>query len=103
MGYDLVLIKPGFCGNNPYMLTMGVRQMARVFQIIATDAEHEHFEPQILDSGWHSGIVHDDFRTVCGIQMAGEDGYCAGDEVEGRVTCPICRLIIGQIKKIRSW
>lgn len=76
--------------------------MATVFQFIATDAEHENFESELLNGDWHVGLSLDN-RTVCGIQLDGDDGYAAGPEKTGVVTCPICLCIIDEIKGIRNW
>jgi hypothetical protein len=78
--------------------------MARVFQIVATNQQDSHFEKDIVDSGeWHAGISYDAPRTICGIQLEGDDGYAQGPEKSGRVTCQTCRTIIEQVQRIRAW
>lgn len=78
--------------------------MARVFQIVAIDRQHKHFEANIVDAGeWHIGILIDGPRTACGIQLDGDDGYSAGPEKSGRVTCNTCRALIEQVQRIRAW
>jgi hypothetical protein len=67
--------------------------MAKVFEMIATNEEDKHYEDSIPNSGFHvqSPI---EYRTLCGIQMDGDDGVASGRTQEGRVTCPICLAII---------
>ena len=78
--------------------------MADVFQIIAVDIEHPWFEPDLVENGfWHAAYSIDDPRTICGIQLVGEDGISAGPTKKGKVTCPTCRNIIAQIQSIKNW
>ena len=78
--------------------------MAKVIQIVATDATHRHFEKECVQSGeWHAAVSVDAPRTVCGIQVDGDDGYAAGAEKEGKVTCQTCKSYLRQIKAIRNW
>lgn len=77
--------------------------MATVFQIVATN-ENGLSETGIVGTGeWHASVSIDDPRTVCGIQLMGEDGYCAGPDKQGRVTCGICRSVIEQVQAIKQW
>lgn len=78
--------------------------MAKVVQIITTDSSHSHYEPDIIEGDWHATMgCCDAHRTVCGIQLEGDDGYGPSDEREGKVTCPICRNIIEEIQQIKRW
>lgn len=77
--------------------------MANVFQIIASDKDHPSFEPDLILADYHVEIGTAGARTVCGIQLEGEDGVTAGPIKVGPVTCPICRNIIKEIKAIRKW
>ncbi len=75
--------------------------MTIVVQLIITDADNRHFEPGLINGDWHASLSIDN-RTVCGIQLDGDDGY-AGEAAEGVVTCPICLVIIEEIKAMRNW
>lgn len=75
--------------------------MARVFQIIATNENDRHFEPQLINGEWHTAIQGD--RSLCGIQLDGDDGYWLSEYREGVVTCPQCLFVIRGVKKIRNW
>ncbi len=77
--------------------------MARVFQIIATNSEHDHFEESLIDDDWHVAIEGDALRTACGIQLEGDDGYAGGPDKNGYVTCKLCINLIEQFKSIRKW
>lgn len=78
--------------------------MAKVVQIIATDEKHPHFEPGIINKNWHAVVCYGiGPRTVCGIQLEGEDGYIGGETQDRRVTCLQCRGIIREIQAIRNW
>lgn len=78
--------------------------MADVFQIIATDKDHEWYDESLVESGeWHAGYSIDDPRTVCGIQLMGEDGIAPGPIKKGKVTCPVCIAVMTQIKAIKNW
>lgn len=72
--------------------------MARVIQIIEHD-EGSH----IVDGLWHAIVNFPYPRTVCGLQLEGEDGCVTSPEIEGRVTCGTCQREIEQIKSIRNW
>ena len=79
--------------------------MATVFQIISTgEYTGVFFDSDLVESGyWHAGDSVDDPRTICGVQLVGEDGIAAGPTKEGKVTCPTCRKIIKQIQAIKNW
>lgn len=77
--------------------------MAEVFQMVATDKNHPAFEPGLINGDYHAAISGDSIRTICGIQLDGEDGVAAGPTKEGPVTCGICYSIIEEIKSIRNW
>ena len=78
--------------------------MAKIVQMIATDPSHKHFEKDQVSELWHAVIGDADaIRTVCGIQLEGDDGASGGEEKEGRVTCLTCRRLIGEIQKIKNW
>jgi hypothetical protein len=77
--------------------------MANVFQIIATDKYHPSFETDIVNVDYHAEISTAGPRTVCGIQLDGEDGVAAGPTKAGPVTCPLCHSIIKEIKAMRKW
>ena len=77
--------------------------MAQVFQIIATDESHKHFEREQVENGyWHVRLYVMN-TTLCGIQLDGDDGISAGQSIQGIVTCPICHSIIQEVKSIRNW
>lgn len=79
--------------------------MAEVFQIVATNAEDRHFEPDLVRSGeWHAAIsAGTGPRTICGIQLEGDDGYSSGETKQGRVTCFGCRSLLAEIQAIKNW
>ena len=77
--------------------------MAQVFQLIATDRNHRHFEEVLADDTWHVSLRRGDGRTLCGVQMDGEDGIGPGPCKNGPVTCPICRGTIEEIQAIKDW
>lgn len=59
--------------------------MANVFQVIAKDKEDRWFDKDLVDSGdWHAKMSIDDPRTVCGIQLVGEDDIAQGAIKEGK-------------------
>lgn len=72
--------------------------MVKVIQIIATNAEDKYFESQLIDGNWHAFIYYPELRTVCGIQLQGEDGYAGGETKNGKVTCRVCIGVIEAIK-----
>ena len=77
--------------------------MAAVFQIIAT-SDQGLCEDGIVGTGeWHAGISVDAPRTLCGVQLEGDDGYGPGPEKEGKVTCRTCRSVLAQVQSIRKW
>ena len=76
--------------------------MAKVFQIIQIN-DDKHFESALVNGAWHFGIHSDAARTVCGIQLEGDDGIAAGPERDGTVTCLLCREVISQIKALDKW
>jgi hypothetical protein len=78
--------------------------MANVVKIIATNESDRHFEPELLNSDWH-GVVSYGLgpRTVCGIQLEGDDGYAGGESKRGFITCPACLGIVREIKAIQHW
>ena len=55
--------------------------MARIFQIIATNKNDKHFEPATVNGEWHTSIQVD--RSLCGIQLDGDDGYSSGNSKAG--------------------
>ena len=79
--------------------------MAKIVQIEATNPNDRNFEPTIVEADeWHAimsagGCI----RTVCGIQLEGDDGYHSGPERKGRVTCQMCRSILEDIQSIKGW
>ena len=77
--------------------------MADVVQVIATDRNHPDFEEGIVNGDWHATLCVDAVRTVCGIQLEGDDGYGPSDSKQGKVTCPLCRSILGQVQNIKRW
>ena len=78
--------------------------MATVVKIITIDNNNRHFESHLVDGTWHAIISYGDaIRTVCGVQLEGDDGYGPGPEKQGAVTCQGCRAIIGEIQKIKGW
>jgi predicted Fe-S protein YdhL (DUF1289 family) len=72
--------------------------MMRVFQMIATDKNHEYFESALIDGAYHVAVQYAGPRTLCGIQLDGEDGVADGEVIEGKVTCRGCFLLIEEIK-----
>jgi len=79
--------------------------MATVVQFGATDAKHKCYEPNTAESGeWHAFVTAgDDPRTICGIQMNGEDGYAPLYEKEGKVSCITCRSLLEAYQAIKNW
>lgn len=79
--------------------------MANVVKIVATDSKNKHFEEDVADNKtWHAvTTVPDGPRTICGIQLEGDDGYGPGKDKEGKVTCQVCRSIIKDIQRIKKW
>jgi len=77
--------------------------MARVFQMIATDRDHECFEPPLIDGTYHVEAKYHGPRTLCGIQLDGDDGVAGGEVIEGPVTCRGCLLLIREIKAIKKY
>lgn len=77
--------------------------MATVVQIIATNENDPHFEANMVNNDWHAMYFIDAPRTVCGVQLEGDDGYAPGPEKSGRVTCEACRIALDQIQSIKRW
>lgn len=79
--------------------------MATVVKFAATNAMNKHYEDNIVDAGqWHAFITAgDDPRTICGIQMNGEDGYAPLHEKNGKVTCMTCRSLLEAYQSIKNW
>lgn len=77
--------------------------MANVFQMIATNREHPRFEESIVNSDFHISTSSDEGRTLCGIQLDGDDGVAPGETIQGVVTCPSCYGTIEEIKAIKKW
>jgi len=78
--------------------------MAKVIQVVATDKNHQCYDSKIVDDAyWHASYSVDDIRTICGMQLAGEDGIAPGPTREGTVTCPTCRKILSEIQSIKNW
>lgn len=79
--------------------------MATVVQIVATDADHPYFDADLTCSeDWHAvTVAGDTYRTVCGVQLEGNDGYAPDNRKQGRVTCEMCRLILEDIQSIKRW
>ncbi len=77
--------------------------MARVFQMVITNKNEPFFERETVDGSFHVEISYAGPRTLCGIQLDGDDGIAAGPEIQGRVTCFGCLSIISEIKKLRKW
>jgi len=69
----------------------------KVFQLIATNPEDLHFEINLIDDTYHAAITIT-HRTVCGVQLDGDDGIGAENTVDGEVTCRVCKSIIEEIK-----
>lgn len=70
----------------------------RVFQFVAVEKKHKHFEPEVVDGHFH--VALDGEFTLCGIQCVGEDGYAPGNDVDGVVTCAACLKVINRVKEI---
>ena len=79
--------------------------MAKIVQIVATDPDNPNFEADLAEAGtWHAiATAGDAVRTVCGVQLEGDDGYGPGDDKEGKVTCQLCRSILADIQAIKGW
>lgn len=78
--------------------------MAEIVQIIATNKSDRNFEPQIVNDDWHGVISYGlGPRTVCGIQLEGDDGYTGGESKNGFITCHVCLGIVREIKAIQRW
>lgn len=79
--------------------------MATVFQMIVSNknARHHYAAVSVVDEKWHAAFSVGSPKTVCGIQLEGDDGVVSGPEKEGRVTCPTCRAVIEQIQNIKNW
>lgn len=77
--------------------------MAKVIQMVATNPNDRHFAGDLVNDLWHLPIATAGPRTLCGIQLDGDDGVAGGDEKEGRVTCLVCQGTIREIKAIRNW
>lgn len=77
--------------------------MAKVIQIIPSGEINKHFEPDLIDGLWHVVVATAGPRTLCGIQLDGDDGIMGGEEQVGRVTCQTCRNLIKEVKAIRNW
>lgn len=79
--------------------------MAKIVQIEATNPDDKHYEAQLVEADeWHAiTSAGPCIRTVCGIQLEGDDGYHSGDERQGRVTCRTCRSILTDIQAIKRW
>ena len=77
--------------------------MARIIQIIATDENDRYFESALIDGAWHGIIFYPEPRTVCGVQLDGDDGIGATDAIEGKITCKICRGVVAEIQSIKKW
>jgi hypothetical protein len=75
--------------------------MAKVFQIVATNENDQHFEEQLINGEYHAAL--DPERTFCGIQLDGDDGYASGEIISGVVTCALCAKVIIAAKRIRNW
>jgi hypothetical protein len=69
-----------------------------VFQMIATDRDHLYFEEAMIDGTYHVEVSHAGPRTLCGIQLDGDDGVAGGQRIEGKVTCLGCLSVIRDIK-----
>lgn len=76
--------------------------MARVYQLIKSEEEHERFEPGLVNGDWHAPIAHTG-TTVCGVQLDGDDGITTGPIKDGPITCPTCLAIVSEIKAIREY
>jgi hypothetical protein len=72
--------------------------MSKVIKIIATNENDKNFEAQLVNDEWHGFIEFPEMRTICGIQLQGDDGYAGSDEADGNITCGICTGIIEAIK-----
>lgn len=79
--------------------------MAKVFKIIQTEnnREFELFGASLVTNDNHVALSYAGPRTVCGIQLDGDDGIASGDTFEGEITCISCYRIIVEIKSIRNW
>lgn len=78
--------------------------MAEVFQLITTDINNKWHEDALIDGTWHVDYSYDGTRrTLCGVQLDGDDGIGPGPSRKGRVTCILCRGVIQQIKAIKNW
>lgn len=77
--------------------------MAEVLRLVATDRGNPGFDEHLIDGSWHATYIPDAWRTVCGVQLEGDDGIGPGSSKQGRVTCDQCRNILEQIQSIKSW
>lgn len=79
--------------------------MADILKLVDLNKDHPMYERSVVEDGdWHAFIgLGGDLRTVCGIQLDGDDGYGPGPVHKGPVTCDHCRTVIVQIKKMRNW
>lgn len=78
--------------------------MAQVFQLIVISPGDPHLEGGLINEDWHAAIsAASGPRTICGIQLEGNDGIGPGLIREGKVTCRSCLDMIEQIKAIRRW
>ncbi len=75
----------------------------RVFQMVATNECHPHFDRSLIDELYHAYLGYAGPRTVCGIQLDGDDGVAPGPDEEGFVTCPQCACIIEEIQRMENW
>lgn len=75
----------------------------RVFQMVATDKKNSSFEPNTINDDFHAEISLGGPRTVCGIQLNGDDGVAPGSDEGGFVTCPQCAYIIEEIQGMKNW
>jgi hypothetical protein len=76
--------------------------MAQVFQFVATGEDVPHADLSMIDGSWHVAEPIES-RSLCGIQMDGDDGYAPGENKNGRVTCHHCRKIIETVQQIEDW
>ena len=78
-------------------------KMAKVLKLIATDIDNRHFESGLIDGKWHGVMRYPELRTICGVQLDGDDGIGATEQREGRVTCPLCRGMLRELQAIKNW
>jgi hypothetical protein len=68
----------------------------KVFKFKATDRTNKHFDDSIVDDGRTHAALNGE-RTLCGIQMDGDDGYTPGEFVNEELTCALCLRVVDAV------